>query len=107
MRQIGCAELKAWLDDPLGKPPLLLDVREAWEFQLCHIEGSQLLPMAQIPSRLSDLDRNREMVVICHHGVRSFSVCRFLDAQGFQAVINLSGGVAAWAREVDPRMPTY
>lgn len=107
MRQIGGPELKAWLDDPQREPPLLLDVREHWEYQLCNIAGSRLLPMNQIPALAGELECERQTVVICHHGVRSFSVCRYLEANGFRDVINLSGGVAAWAREVDPRMPTY
>lgn len=107
MRQIGPAELKAWLDDPQRPPPELLDVRENWEFQFCRIEGSRLIPMGHVPTEAGTLDREREMVVICHHGVRSFSVCRFLEYNGFTRVSNLAGGVAAWAREVDPGMPTY
>ncbi|HNA29743.1 MAG TPA: rhodanese-like domain-containing protein [Thiobacillaceae bacterium] len=107
MRQIRPDELKAWLDDPDRPRPLLLDVREPWEFERCHIEGAELLPMAAIPSRVAQLDPAREMVVICHHGVRSFHVARFLEHNGFSDVINLTGGVDAWAREVDPHMAVY
>jgi rhodanese-related sulfurtransferase len=63
--------------------------------------------MRTMPARLEELDRARETVVICHHGVRSRMVCRFLESQGFSNLINLSGGVDAWAREVDHQMPTY
>jgi len=107
MQQIRPAELKAWLDDPQRQAPLLLDVRESWEFDVCRIEGSQLVPMSHVPAHASVLERERETVVICHHGVRSFSVGRFLEYNGFARVSNLAGGVAAWAREVDPRMSTY
>lgn len=107
MRQIRPDELKTWLDDPDRPRPLLLDVREPWEFERCHIEGAELLPMAAIPSRVAQLDPAREMVVICHHGVRSFHVARFLEHNGFSDVINLTGGVDAWAREVDPHMAVY
>ncbi len=107
MQHIRPAELKAWLQDPARDQPLLLDVREPWEFERCHIEGSLLIPMNSIPSRLGELPADRDIVVICHHGVRSFHVARFLDHNGFTRVINLTGGVDAWAKEADPSMPTY
>ncbi len=88
-------------------PPLLLDVREPWEFRVCHIAGSRLLPMGQIPAALDDLDPQRETVVICHHGIRSRQVAMFLHYRGFGNIINLAGGVDAWARDVDRQMPTY
>lgn len=107
MRQIRPIELKQWLDDPQRPPPLLLDVREPWEFERCHIPESRLVPMGTVPARLAELDPDRETVVICHHGVRSYHVARFLEHNGFKKVINLSGGVDAWAKEVDPSMPFY
>lgn len=88
-------------------PPLLLDVREPWEFDKARIDGSTLVPMRSVPQRLHELDPERETVVICHHGIRSRMVCRYLESQGFTNVINLSGGVAEWASDVDRRMPTY
>jgi rhodanese-related sulfurtransferase len=87
--------------------PLLLDVREPWEYQICHIKGTQLLPMRQIPSTYQTLDRDRETIVICHHGVRSYQIAYFLEHMGFTNIINLTGGMAAWARDLDPTMPTY
>ena len=107
MRQLRPTELKAWLDDAGRDPPLLLDVREPWEFERCHIPGSVHLPMNGIPTRFRELDAGREIVVICHHGVRSFHVARFLEHNGFTNVVNLSGGVDAWAKEADPTMHTY
>jgi rhodanese-related sulfurtransferase len=107
MRHVRPAELKAWLDDSQRDRPLLLDVREPWEFERCRIEGAELLPMASVPSRFNQIDPQREVVVICHHGVRSFHVARFLEHNGFPNVINLTGGVDAWAKEVDPKMATY
>ncbi|MGQ9684862.1 MAG: rhodanese-like domain-containing protein [Thiobacillaceae bacterium] len=107
MQHIRPAELKAWLTDPQREKPLLLDVREPWEFERCHIDGALSVPMNGIPARLDELPRDREIVVICHHGVRSFHVARFLDHNGFTRIINLTGGVDAWAKEVDPTMPTY
>jgi rhodanese-related sulfurtransferase len=106
MRHMTARELQAYLEQAEEKP-LLLDVREPWEFQHCHIEGSELIPMGQIPAAFPELDFDRETVVICHHGIRSRHVALYLENMGFTNLINLSGGVAAWAREVDPHMPTY
>ncbi|WP_019626430.1 rhodanese-like domain-containing protein [Thioalkalivibrio sp. ALJT] len=106
MRQFSPVELRDYLQQT-DTPPLLLDVREPWEFQRCHIEGSRLLPMGQIPSATGELDPGIETVVICHHGVRSRQVAWFLERTGFTNVINLTGGIDAWARDVDPAMPTY
>jgi rhodanese-related sulfurtransferase len=90
-------------------PPMLLDVREPWEFARCHIAGSELIPMRQIPSALDQdqLDPTREIVVICHHGIRSRQVAYYLEQQGFTKLINLEGGVEAWAQDVDPTMERY
>jgi rhodanese-related sulfurtransferase len=107
MKQVRPSELKSWLDDSRREPPLLLDVRELWEFERCHIPNARLVPMGSIPGHLAELDRDRETVVICHHGVRSYHVARFLEHNGFTNVINLTGGVDAWAKEVDPAMPLY
>jgi len=87
--------------------PLVLDVREPWEYAVCHIDDAELVPMRQIPAALENLDPGRETVVVCHHGIRSYHVARFLEQAGFSRVINLEGGVAAWARDVDPTMATY
>jgi rhodanese-related sulfurtransferase len=106
VRRLSARELKNYLERA-DTGPLLLDVREPWEFQVCHIAGSQLLPMRQVPMSLDQLDRERETVVICHHGVRSFAVARFLEQAGFTNVVNLDGGVSAWARDVDPTMARY
>ena len=107
MRHIRPAELKAWLDEPGRDKPFLLDVRETWEYEVCHIQGATLVPMRAIQLRLAELDPQRETVVICHHGVRSYHVARFLEHNGFANVVNLTGGVDGWAKEVDATMPTY
>ena len=104
MRNLRPGELAEYLRE---QQPLLLDVREPWEHNICHLEGSQLLPMGQIHLRLQQLDPQRETVVICHHGIRSRQVAMFLEHQGFSNVINLAGGLDAWAREVDLDMATY
>jgi rhodanese-related sulfurtransferase len=105
MQQITPRELA----DRLGATddrPQLIDVREPWEFQICRIDGAELIPMRQIPSSLDRIDPQRPVVVICHHGIRSQQVARYLDYKGFE-VLNLNGGVARWAQDVDPSMPTY
>jgi rhodanese-related sulfurtransferase len=107
MQHLRPAELKAWLDDPARAKPLLLDVREPWEHARCHIDGAKLVPLQSLPARLSELDPGQEVVCICHHGVRSHHAARFLEHNGFTSVINLSGGIDAWAKEADPSMPTY
>jgi rhodanese-related sulfurtransferase len=89
------------------EPPFLLDVREPWEYNLCAIEHSELIPMGQIASALDRLDPERETVVICHHGIRSRSVAMFLERNGFTNLYNLTGGVESWSRDVDLDMPTY
>lgn len=106
MREFTATELQAYLQSA-QQPPLLLDVREPWEFDKAHIEGATLMPMREVAARSNELDPEHEVVVICHHGIRSRMIGRFLESQGFGNVINLSGGVDAWAHEVDPRMPTY
>ena len=87
--------------------PLLLDVREPWEFDICHIDRSLNIPLGQVPHRLAQLQDAAEIVVICHHGIRSQYAIRYLQQQSFDRLINLDGGVDAWAREVDPDMPVY
>lgn len=107
MQQISAVQLAEWLRDESRAKPYLLDVREPWEFETCKIEGSQSLPMRSIPQRLAELDAGTEIVAICHHGMRSLQVLGFLEQNGFGKLYNLQGGVAAWAAQVDPKMPTY
>jgi rhodanese-related sulfurtransferase len=107
MTQITPPLLRQWLADPSRKPPLLLDVRQPWEYQTCRIEGSTLAPMNTIPARAQELDPETETVVICHHGARSYQVALFLERNGFSKLYNLQGGVNAWADQVDPGMPRY
>ena len=110
MQQISVRELADWLAAASRNErskPLMVDVREPWEVDICRIEGALTLPMAAVPSRLQELDPDAETVVICHHGVRSFQVALFLERNGFSSVLNLTGGIDAWSREVDPSMPKY
>ena len=99
------AELAAQLKS--GHQPVLLDVREPWEWNVCRVPGAVLIPLRELPARLDELDPAAETVVICHHGVRSYHAARYLETAGFGNVVNLAGGVAAWADEVDPAMPRY
>jgi rhodanese-related sulfurtransferase len=107
MQHISATELSAWLADATKKPPILLDVREPWEFDTCHIDAAMLMPMQTVPERQQELDPEASIVCICHHGMRSMQVANFLEQHGFSAVLNLTGGVHAWAQQVDPAMPTY
>ncbi len=104
MKNLSPRELDAWLHE---HRPQLLDVREPWEYAICHLEGSELVPMREIPTWAETADPEQEIVVICHHGIRSRQVAIYLESRGFRHVINLVGGVEAWAREVDPQMATY
>lgn len=89
-------------------PPVLLDVREGWEFETAHLPGSLLMPMGDVPSRAhAELDPDEPIVVICHHGARSLNVTLWLRAQGFEHAQSLAGGIEAYARSVDPSIPRY
>ena len=87
--------------------PALLDVREAWEWDLAKIQGSVHIPMGQIPDKVNEIDPSRPTVVICHHGMRSLQVVAFLQRMGFDNLHNLSGGIDAWSRDVDPQVAVY
>lgn len=106
MRHMAAHQLQAWLESQGGKVELL-DVREPWEFDVCRLEGSRLIPLSQLPSRTGELDPVCTTVVICHHGVRSLRAAAFLEHLGFGDVVNLSGGIDAWARTVDGGMAVY
>jgi rhodanese-related sulfurtransferase len=107
MDHVSAPELAAWLADQSRPRPLLLDVRENWEFETCRIAGSTQIPMNTIPARMQELDDDAEIVCICHHGTRSAAVAAFLERNGFSRITNLTGGIHAWAVQVDSAMPTY
>jgi len=107
MKSITAAELSQWLADSERARPLLLDVREPWEQQVCAIAGSEAMPMQQIPARFGSIDPHRTIVCVCHLGGRSAQVAMFLQRQGYEDVYNLTGGIDAWARQVDSSMPVY
>ena len=107
MKHITPQELQKRLGDAASGKPLLLDVREPWEFQICRLPGSLLMPMQTLPARHAELDADADTVVICHHGARSLQAAMFLEHAGFTRLYNLTGGVNAWARRVEPSMPVY
>jgi len=107
MHPLPAPGLAAWLADTARPAPQVLDVREPWEVATASLPGAIAIPMGQIAARAGELDPSRPVVCVCHHGMRSMHVAMFLDRRGFEDVWNLTGGIDAWAREVDPSCPTY
>jgi rhodanese-related sulfurtransferase len=105
MQSLSASQLKTLTDEDAAT--ILIDVREPWEYELCSIPGSRHLPMAAIPSHVNDFDKDKPIVVICHHGMRSLQVAQYLVRSGFTKVFNLEGGIDAWSRDVDPNVPRY
>ncbi len=104
--EINPEEVKAELDR--GESFILLDVREPWEFDVASIAGSKHMPMGDVPGRAhQELDPDEHIVVVCHHGVRSMSVTNWLRQQGFEKAQSMSGGIDAWARQIDGKIPLY
>jgi adenylyltransferase/sulfurtransferase len=103
--QIPVHELQARMNS--GRPFILLDVREPFEFEMARIEGANLIPLGELPARYSELDRRREIFVFCHSGVRSERAAEFLRSAGFAKVANVAGGIDAWSEEIDPNVPRY
>ena len=86
---------------------ILLDVREPFELDVASVKGTLNIPMNQVPDRLAEIPKDREILCMCHHGMRSAGVGSFLLSKGYTKVLNLSGGIAAWSSEVDPSVPQY
>lgn len=105
MLAISPEQLKEKLET--GSSPVLLDVREEWEYDICYIDGSLNISMEHVNRMLEQLSPDNEIIVICHHGMRSFQVGAFLESNGFTNIVNLEGGIDAWARTVDPAMAQY
>jgi rhodanese-related sulfurtransferase len=103
--EITPAEVKQRLDR--GEKLVLIDVREPWEFSLCRIEGAKLIPMGTVPANLQALDTDDEIVVYCHHGVRSLDVTVWLRGQGVEGAKSLAGGIERWSVEIDQNVPRY
>ncbi len=90
-----------------GSAPLILDVREQGELEICRMEGARHIPLGELADRLEELDPRQEVVVLCHHGYRSAYAVALLRRKGFVRARNLVGGIEAWAAEVDPTMVRY
>lgn len=102
---VDATTLKRLLD--AGSKVLLLDVRERFEYELCHLPGSKLIPLEELQQRVGELDPSDEIVVYCHVGVKSARAVELLSSRGFRRTRNLVGGIRAWADAVDPAMPVY
>lgn len=103
--EVGVLELKNELDQ--GRDVFILDVRNPHEIDICRIEGSTVIPLGELPDRLEELDRSRDIVVHCRSGVRSAQAIRLMRKAGFPRLRNLKGGILDWAKRVDPSLPTY
>jgi rhodanese-related sulfurtransferase len=112
MQQVSPDQFNDWISQSSAQgQPLVLDVRETWECQLASIApaGCEVLimPMQTIPDRLMELDKTRPIACLCHHGGRSMQVASFLEHQGFENIMNISGGINAWSSQVDATVPVY
>jgi rhodanese-related sulfurtransferase len=107
INQLSPRELAGWREDATREPPLVVDVREPWELAVCRLDDAVSIPLGQLPTRARELPHGRDLVIVCHHGIRSLHAAAWLVRAGFGPVHNLRGGVAAWADEVDPAMPRY
>ena len=105
MADVSVLELKALID--AGRAPLVIDVREPHEYQICRIEGTVLIPLGDLPNRVGELDPDVEVIMQCRSGVRSGKAAAFLRERGFKSVHNLTGGILAWIDQVDPSQPKY
>jgi rhodanese-related sulfurtransferase len=105
MTEISVGELKRRHD--AGDDVVLLDVREPDEVATASIPWATVVPMREVPARMSEIPRDKPLVVMCHHGGRSERVAQFLEANGYQNAINLVGGIDAWSLSVDPSVPRY
>jgi rhodanese-related sulfurtransferase len=103
--EITPADLKARIDR--GERPFILDVREPEEVVLAAFPEATNIPMGEIPSRMTELDPDRETIVVCHHGIRSAQVAIYLARMGFEHPVNLVGGIDAWSVAADPAVPRY
>lgn len=101
---IDAAELARWRAAGACR---LLDVREAWELDICGFADALHIPLADLPARLEEAPTDAPLVVVCHHGARSARATAFLRARGVRRAVNLEGGIDAWARRVDPAMAVY
>jgi len=90
-----------------GKEVMFVDVREPWEHQTASIEGATLIPLREIPGNLSVFERAEEIVLFCHHGMRSLDAAAWLRSQGVECARSMAGGIDRWSVEVDPKVARY
>jgi rhodanese-related sulfurtransferase len=107
IRDLAPAELLRWRADADRASPVVVDIRESWELERCALSDVIHVPMHELPGRLDELPRGRDLVVVCHHGVRSRHAAHFLARAGFAPVWNLAGGLEAWSADADPMLPRY
>lgn len=106
--ELPAGELRDLLASGHPEKLVLLDVREPWEFEEAHIEGSVLMPLGEVRSRGGrELDLEARIIVICHHGQRSMSATAWLREQGFEQAQSLRGGIDGWSTAIDPSIPRY
>jgi rhodanese-related sulfurtransferase len=107
VQQIRPEQVSAKLQN--SEPVYFLDVRQPWEYDLCRIAGSLLIPLPELPSRVAEIEapEGATIVVYCHHGVRSLSGASILQQAGLANVVSLSGGIEAWSVQIDPKVPRY
>ena len=98
-------QLKAIRD--AGEPHVILDVREARELAAASLGDVLHMPLMTVPSRVDEIPRDLPVVIMCHHGIRSMNAVQWLKGNGFDNVINLTGGISAWAKEIDPSVGSY
>jgi len=89
------------------EPPAILDVREPWEVEIASVDGAFNIPLERLPGRVKEVPGDRAVAVMCHHGARSAQAAAWLRQQGFPRVMNVAGGIDAWARLIDPDVPRY
>lgn len=107
IQQLTATDLANWLVQNQNGCYTILDVREQWEFEICHLPDSIHIPLNQITSRIEELSANIPTVCVCHHGIRSLRAAIVLANQGFKEIYNLQGGIDAWSQWVDPSCPKY
>lgn len=113
--QVAPQQFKKWLEQFTheASKPIVLDVREPWECAQASIQPSAdewelvCIPMGEVPARLHELDSQRPVACLCHHGVRSMRAAAYLVGQGFEQVANITGGIDAWSHTYDATVPRY
>ena len=106
IHQMTVTELQQRLKESPNKF-VLVDVREPWELEVCSFPGALEIPMGQVPARVDEIDPDQDVIIVCHHGIRSQRVAYYLQNAGFENLFNVRGGIDAWAREIDPVMAKY